>query len=172
MSISKSVVGCVVGNLVDRGLLSPTHLVTDHVPELEHSGYRGATLRDVLDMRSGVDFSEDYTDLDAEVRVMEEAMGWRPASHRNVPSSMYAYLTTLGGAGEHGGVLTTVPARPTSSGGSASGRRRPGWPTSSASSCGRRWAPSMTPRSPVTAWALRFTTEGCALRRATSPVSA
>ena len=105
MSISKSVVGCVVGNLVERGLLSPTHLVTDHVPELEDGGYRGASLRDVLDMRSGVDFSEDYTDLNAEVRVMEEAMGWRPASHRKVPSSMYAYLTTLGGAGEHGGVF-------------------------------------------------------------------
>ena len=62
MSISKSVVGCVAGNLVERGVLSPTHLVTDHVPELERSGYRGASLRDVLDMRSGVDFSEDYTD--------------------------------------------------------------------------------------------------------------
>jgi len=105
MSISKSVVGCVVGNLVERGLLSPAHLVTDHVPELEQSGYRGASLRDILDMRSGVEFSEDYTDLDAEVRVIEQAIGWRPASDRRVPSSMYAYLTTLGGTGEHGGVF-------------------------------------------------------------------
>ena len=105
MSISKSVVGCVVGNLVERGLLSPAHLVTDHVPELEQSGYRGASLRDILDMRSGVEFSEDYTDLTAEVRVIEQAMGWRPASDRRVPSSMYAYLTTLGGTGEHGGVF-------------------------------------------------------------------
>jgi len=105
MSISKSVVGCIAGNLVERGLLSPTHLVTDHLPELEHSGYRGASLRDVLDMRSGVEFNEDYTDLNAEVRVMEEAMGWRPASHRKLPCSMYAYLTTLGRAGEHGGVF-------------------------------------------------------------------
>ncbi len=105
MSISKSVVGCVAGNLVERGLLSPAHLVTDHVPELGHSGYRGASLRNVLDMRSGVEFSEDYTDLNAEVRVMEEAMGWRPASHGQLPGSMYAYLTTLGGAGNHGGVF-------------------------------------------------------------------
>jgi CubicO group peptidase (beta-lactamase class C family) len=105
MSISKSVVGCVVGNLVERGLLSPAHLVTDHVPELGPSGYRGASLRDILDMRSGVEFSEDYTDLDAEVRVIEQAMGWRPASDRRVPSSMYAYLTTLGGTGEHGGIF-------------------------------------------------------------------
>jgi CubicO group peptidase (beta-lactamase class C family) len=105
MSISKSVVSCVAANLVERGLLSPTHLVTDHVPELAHSGYRGARLRDILDMRSGVQFSEDYTDLNAEVRVIEEAMGWRPASGRNVPNSMYAYLTTLGAASDHGGVF-------------------------------------------------------------------
>jgi CubicO group peptidase (beta-lactamase class C family) len=105
MSISKSFVSCVVGNLVERGLLSPGQLITDHVPELEPSGYRGASLRNVLDMRSGVDFSEDYTDLNAEVRIIEEAMGWRPPSARKVPPSMYAYLTTLGGAGTHGGVF-------------------------------------------------------------------
>ena len=105
MSISKSVVSCVVGNLVDRGLLSPGQLITDHVPELEPSGYRGASLRNVLDMRSGVDFSEDYTDLNAEVRIIEEAIGWRPPSARKVPPSMYAYLTTLGRAGTHGGVF-------------------------------------------------------------------
>ncbi len=105
MSISKSVVSCVVGNLVGRGLLSPGQLITDHVPELEASGYRGASLRNVLDMRSGVDFSEDYTDLNAEVRIIEEAIGWSPPSARQVPPSMYAYLTTLGGAGTHGGVF-------------------------------------------------------------------
>ena len=105
MSISKSVVSCVVGHLVERGRLSPEQLITDHVPELASSGYRGATLRNVLDMRSGVDFSEDYTDLNAGVRLMEEAMGWRPPSARKLPPSMYAYLTTLGGAGAHGGVF-------------------------------------------------------------------
>ena len=105
MSISKSVVGCVTGNLVDRGLLDPAQLVTDHVPELAESGYRGASVRDLLDMRSGIKFSEEYTNPDAEVRVMEQSMGWRPSSRTDVPSSMYAYLTTLGAAGEHGGVF-------------------------------------------------------------------
>jgi len=105
MSISKSVVSCVVGNLVGRGVLSPGQLITDRVPELGGSGYRGASLRNLLDMRSGVDFSEDYTDLNAEVRVIEEAMGWRPRSARKVPPSMYEYLTTLGGAPTHGGIF-------------------------------------------------------------------
>jgi CubicO group peptidase (beta-lactamase class C family) len=105
MSVSKSVVSCVAGILVERGLLSPDDLATDHVPELEDSGYQAARVRDLLDMRSGVKFSEDYLDLDAEVRVMEEAMGWRPTSHLDVPQSMYAFLTALGRNREHGGVF-------------------------------------------------------------------
>ena len=105
MSISKSVVGCVVASLVDRGQLHPTQLVTDHVPELAHSGYRGARVRHLLDMRSGIKFSEQYTDLEAEVRVIEQAMGWRPSSHHDIPRSMYGYLTTLTQAREHGGVF-------------------------------------------------------------------
>ncbi|HEY3260638.1 MAG TPA: serine hydrolase [Pseudonocardiaceae bacterium] len=105
MSISKSIVGCVLGILAERGRLDPAQLVTEHVPEMAGSGYRGARIRDLLDMRSGIRFSEDYTDLDAEVRVIEQAMGWRPRSSPDVPASMYAYLTTLRQAGEHGGVF-------------------------------------------------------------------
>jgi CubicO group peptidase (beta-lactamase class C family) len=105
MSISKSVVSCVVGNLVDRGALDPGQPVTDHVPELAAGGYRGATVRDLLDMRSGIKFSEEYTDSTAEVRVIEQAMGWRPPSDEEVPDSMYAYLTTLAAARPHGGVF-------------------------------------------------------------------
>ena len=142
------------------------------MPELEHGGYRGASLRDVLDMRSGVEFSEDYTDLDAEVRVMEEAMGWRPASHRKVPSSMYAYLTTLGRAREHGGVFDYRSCETDVLGWVCERAAKTRMADLSANLCGRPWVPSVTPRSPVTAWAPRSTTGGCALRRATSPVSA
>ena len=52
MSVSKSVVSCVAGILAERGLLAPSDLVTDHVPELEDSGYQAARVRDLLDMRS------------------------------------------------------------------------------------------------------------------------
>jgi CubicO group peptidase (beta-lactamase class C family) len=104
MSVTKSFVGCVVGILVDRGVLSPEQLVTDHVPELLDSGYLGARVRDLLDMRSGIRFSEQYTDLDAEVRVFEQAALWRPARH-NGPLGIYAYLTTLAAAMEHAGIF-------------------------------------------------------------------
>ena len=102
MSVSKSVVGCVAGVLAGRGLLDPGSLVTAYVPEVGGSGYAGATVRDLLDMRTGVLFRETYTALDAEVRVMERSMGWRPAQPGD-PEGAYPYLTTLGREGPHGG---------------------------------------------------------------------
>lgn len=102
MSVTKSLVGSVAGNLVAQGLLNPDEPLTRYIPELENSGYNGATVRNVLDMRSGIKFSEEYTDLDAEVRVMEEAFGWRPATDRDVPRSIYEYLPTLERHHDHG----------------------------------------------------------------------
>jgi CubicO group peptidase (beta-lactamase class C family) len=105
MSVSKSVVGCVAGVLAGRGLLDPGSLVTAYVPEVGGSGYAGATVRDLLDMRTGVLFRETYTALDAEVRVMERSMGWRPAQPGD-PEGAYPYLATLGREGPHGGSFT------------------------------------------------------------------
>ena len=56
MSVSKSVVGCVAAVLIDRGQLDPDREITGYVPELAASGYAGALVRHVLDMRSGVRF--------------------------------------------------------------------------------------------------------------------
>jgi hypothetical protein len=105
MSVSKSLVGCVAGVLADRGLLDPAAPATAYVPEAGSSGYAGATIRHLLDMRTGVAFRETYTELDAEVRVMERSMGWRPAQPGD-PAGAYPYLTTLGQAGPHGGEFT------------------------------------------------------------------
>ena len=105
MSVSKSLVGCVAGVLADRGLLDPAAPVTAYVPEAGDSGYAGATVRHLLDMRTGVAFRETYAELDAEVRVMERSMGWRPAQPGD-PAGAYPYLITLGQAGPHGGEFT------------------------------------------------------------------
>jgi CubicO group peptidase (beta-lactamase class C family) len=105
MSVSKSVVGCVAGVLAGRGLLDPGAPVTAYVPEAGRSGYADATIRNLLDMRTGVAFRETYTALDAEVRVMERSMGWRPARPGD-PVGAYHYLTTLGHAGPHGREFT------------------------------------------------------------------
>ena len=105
MSVTKSVVSCVAGILVGRGVLDPEAPISTYVPEVAGSGYDGATVRHLLDMRTGVAFRETYLEPDAEVRVMERSMGWRPADEGD-PAGMYEYMTTLGTSGPHGGDFT------------------------------------------------------------------
>jgi hypothetical protein len=105
MSVTKSFVGCVAGILAGRGTLDPEAPVSNYVPEVAGSGYDGATVRHLLDMRTGVAFRETYLQPDAEVRVMERSMGWRPLTEGD-PVGMYGYMTTLGTAGPHGGDFT------------------------------------------------------------------
>jgi CubicO group peptidase (beta-lactamase class C family) len=103
MSVTKSVVGCVAGILVEQGHLDPEAPISTYVPEVAGSGYDGATVRNLLDMRTGVAFSEEYTNPQAEVRVMERYMGWRPGAGADEIRGMYAYMTTLATASAHGG---------------------------------------------------------------------
>jgi CubicO group peptidase (beta-lactamase class C family) len=105
MSVSKSVVGCVAGVLSSRGLLDPDAAVTRYVPEVGGSGYGEATVRHLLDMRTGVRFRETYDAADAEVRVMERSMGWHPRRPHD-PAGAYAYLATLTQDDPHGGDFT------------------------------------------------------------------
>jgi hypothetical protein len=103
MSVSKSIVGILVGALVGEGAINVEEQVTAYVPELAQSGYRGATVRHLLDMRSGIEFSEDYLDPDSGVRQLEQAVGWAPRRSPDVPPALRGFLLTLGQAREHGG---------------------------------------------------------------------
>ncbi len=102
MSVSKSLIGCVVGILADAGAIDVAGAVDYFVPELAASGYRGATVRDLLDMRSGIAFSEEYLDPTAEVRLLEQVIGWAPRAQPGLPTSMYEYLSTLQADRPHG----------------------------------------------------------------------
>jgi len=103
MSVTKSVVGCITGVLVEQGLLDLDKQARTYVPEIVGSGYADATVRQLLNMRTGVAFREEYTNEDAEVRVMERYMGWRPGEEHDGARGMYFYLTTLGTDTDHGG---------------------------------------------------------------------
>ncbi len=103
MSVSKSLVGTVAGVLVGAGDLDPQRLITDYVPELAASGYAGATVRHLLDMRSGIRFSENYLDPNSEVRQIEASIGWSEDEPESPGLGMYRYLTTLERKSEHGG---------------------------------------------------------------------
>ena len=103
MSVSKSIVGILVGALAGEGEINVEEQVTTYVPELAQSGYRGATVRHLLDMRSGIEFSEDYLDPDSGVRQLEQAVGWAPRRSPDVPPTLRGFLLTLRQAREHGG---------------------------------------------------------------------
>ncbi|MEB8340766.1 serine hydrolase domain-containing protein [Streptomyces endophyticus] len=103
MSVSKSVVATVVGALVDRGVLDLASRVGDQVPELASSGYADARVRDLLDMRSGVGFNEDYVDPRSDIRQLDIAAGWAPRRHEDDARTLKAFLATLRQERPHGG---------------------------------------------------------------------
>ena len=75
-SLTKLMMHLVAGRMVAEGLLDPARPVEHYLPEIG-SGYRGATVQDVLDMNVMNDFSEDYDDPQAECYTEEIAFGWR-----------------------------------------------------------------------------------------------
>ena len=103
MSVSKSLIGMVAGALFATARSTWTRSSPATFPALAHSGYAGATVRHVLDMRSGIKFSEDYLDPLAEVRLIEQAIGWAPRTVPDLPTTMYDFLLTLRQESAHGG---------------------------------------------------------------------
>ena len=77
-SMAKSVTAAAAGVLVGRGLLDVNTLITDYLPELNDTAYRGASLQQVLDMTSGVQFTENYTDAYSDIGKLDVACGWKP----------------------------------------------------------------------------------------------
>ncbi len=65
-SLGKSFVSALIGLAVaDGAVRSLQDPVSDYVPLLKDSGYAGVSIRDVLEMSSGIDFNEDYADSDS-----------------------------------------------------------------------------------------------------------
>lgn len=78
-SVSKSVTAAAAGCLIADGLLDPGAPVSTYLPELTRTAWNGATLQHVLDMTTGVRFSEAYTKPDSDVGITDYASGWKPA---------------------------------------------------------------------------------------------
>jgi CubicO group peptidase (beta-lactamase class C family) len=102
-SVSKSLVAAVVGMLHGAGAIELEAPVTKYVPALANCGYAGATVRHLLDMRSGIAFSDNYLHPTAEVHVLDQAMGWAPRSGPDVPATLREFLLTLRQKSAHGG---------------------------------------------------------------------
>ena len=73
-SVAKSFVSALMGIAIEEGLVtSIEQAVTDYVPELVGSGYEGVSIKDVLQMSSGVSFNEDYEDFNSDINRFSRA---------------------------------------------------------------------------------------------------
>jgi CubicO group peptidase (beta-lactamase class C family) len=93
-SVSKVLVSALVSILQDRGLVDVDEPIEAYIPEMAASSYAGTTVRNILDMASGIDCSEEYYERSSCYNLMMQAMGetwW----DENSPDNPYAYLAGL-----------------------------------------------------------------------------
>ncbi|WP_018875090.1 MULTISPECIES: serine hydrolase [unclassified Thioalkalivibrio] len=103
MSVTKSLTGLIGETLVAEGTLDEQARVGELVPELADSAFGDATLRQVLDMTTALDFSEDYSDPEADVWAYAQAGSpLPPPADYDGPRGYFAFLETVEKAGEHG----------------------------------------------------------------------
>ncbi len=96
MSVTKSVFGTLAEMLVAEGKLDADAPVTQYIPELKDSGYAGVSVRQVMDMTTGIKFSENYADPKAEfwTYVLAGGISPRPAGYDG-PKNFYEYAMTV-----------------------------------------------------------------------------
>jgi CubicO group peptidase (beta-lactamase class C family) len=104
MSATKSITGLMAGILAGRGELDVDAEVTNYVPEVAGTAYRGATVRQLLDMRAGIVL--DGADLQA----YANASGWEPVAS-GAPADLHGFYATMRAKSKpHGGPFSYVSA--------------------------------------------------------------
>ena len=102
-SVTKSFTGLLAEMLIEDGVLDDRRLVSEYVAELGQGAYADATVRHVLDMEVGIDFSEVYDDPQSDIRQFAYASGMRVIPDGVAAyDCLYDYLPTLRKRGEHG----------------------------------------------------------------------
>ncbi len=103
MSMTKSLTGLLAEILVADGLLDEQALVSSIIPELKDSAFGSATVRQVMDMTTALEYSEDYADPNADIWVYSAAANPLPKGKDYTgPNGYFEYLQTVKKNGEHG----------------------------------------------------------------------
>jgi len=109
MSVSKSILGLVAGVLAQQGRLEPDRAAAHYVPELKGGAFEGATVRQLLDMRSGLAFDEDYLATGGPIVAYRKSTNWNPLAPGETATDLRSFLTTLTDRqGPHGGAFNYV----------------------------------------------------------------
>ncbi|MGY3452322.1 serine hydrolase domain-containing protein [Bradyrhizobium sp. USDA 4353] len=102
MSATKSITGLMLGILADRGEIDIDAEVTRYVPEVAGTAYRGATIRQLTDMRAGIVFDA------AGLQAYADAAGWEPVASGTTPNLHDFFATMRAQAQPHGGAFSYV----------------------------------------------------------------
>lgn len=95
MSVSKSFTGTIASILIAEGQIDPNKFISYYIPELTDSAFGDATVQQVLDMTTSLDYTEDYTNPNAGVwQYAESGNPFRPDNYTG-PYDYYDYLMTL-----------------------------------------------------------------------------
>jgi len=106
MSMTKSLTGLLAEILVADGKLDPQSLVASIIPELGPSAFGNATVRQVMDMTTALDYSENYADPNADIwRYSKAASPLPKPKDYTGPDGYYEYLQTIRSDGKHGSVF-------------------------------------------------------------------
>ena len=102
-SVTKSFIGTLGAMLVAEGKLDPGATVTRYIPELADSGFGDATVQQVLDMTTAIDYSEDYADPNSSFLPYARAAGMMPLPPDYTgPTSIYDFVRGIAKSGTHG----------------------------------------------------------------------
>ena len=103
MSMTKSVTGLLAEIMVAEGTLDDTALVAEIIPEIGESAFATATVRQVMDMTTGVQYSEDYSDPNADIWLYSAAASPLPKPEGyEGPNGYWEYLQQVKPDGNHG----------------------------------------------------------------------
>jgi CubicO group peptidase (beta-lactamase class C family) len=103
MSVSKSMLGLLAGILAERKALELERPVSDYLPEVADTAYRGATVRHLLDMRAGIEWDENYLATSGPILEYRKATGWNPLPPGESPSDLLSFYQRLKSGRAHGG---------------------------------------------------------------------
>ena len=95
MSVTKSFIGLLSSILIAEKTIKPEKLVTDYLPELGKSGFAEATVQQVLNMTTAIQYSEDYNNPNAEVWQYSQAGNPFKSEKYTGPQNIYEYLETV-----------------------------------------------------------------------------
>ena len=93
-SVTKVLVSAVISILEDRGQVEIDKSIETYIPELAGSSYEGITVRNILDMATGVDCPEEYYDKSTCFYGLMQTTG---EAHwdETAPDNPYEYIASL-----------------------------------------------------------------------------